>query len=44
LTLDDIASRVDLSPLADLDLTIEVTDSAISGTEKLGPGVKLIVR
>ncbi|MCR6481890.1 NACHT domain-containing protein [Amycolatopsis sp. OK19-0408] len=44
VVLDRLTTAVDLSPLADLNLTIESTDTRLLGTEKLGPGVKLIVR
>jgi hypothetical protein len=44
ITLDSLATPVDLSPLADQELTIEATDTELLGTETLGPGVKLIVR
>ncbi|MFJ7216443.1 NACHT domain-containing protein [Amycolatopsis sp. NPDC098790] len=43
LTLVSLAEPVDLSPLADLNLTIEATKTELLGVEKLGPGVKLIV-
>ncbi len=42
LALDSITAPVDLSPLADLNLTIEATGTELLGVEKLGPGVKLI--
>ncbi|RSD13733.1 NACHT domain-containing protein [Amycolatopsis eburnea] len=41
LTLDGITSPVDVSSLADLDVTVQVTGTELLGTEKLGPGVKL---
>ncbi|MFJ9780463.1 NACHT domain-containing protein [Amycolatopsis sp. NPDC101161] len=44
LTLDSIIGPVDLSPLAELNVTITVTGTELRGVEKLGPGVKLIVR
>ncbi|ADJ49410.1 large ATP-binding protein [Amycolatopsis mediterranei S699] len=36
-----VTEPVDLSPLADLKLTIEAKDTQLVGTDKLGPGIKL---
>ena len=44
LLLTDIEGGVDLSPLADLEIELVLKDVTCSGAEKLGPGVKLIVR
>ena len=44
LAVRSLTAPVDLSPLAELNVTIEATDTELIGTEKLGPGVKLIVR
>ncbi|MEV4055402.1 NACHT domain-containing protein [Amycolatopsis sp. NPDC049688] len=42
LSFSSLTAPVDISPLADLELTIEAKDTELIGTEKLGPGVKLI--
>jgi NACHT conflict system protein/NACHT domain-containing protein len=44
LILEEISDPVDLTPLANLKITVELIDTSHRGTEKLGPGVKLIVR
>ncbi|MGK3206473.1 NACHT domain-containing protein [Amycolatopsis sp. MEPSY49] len=43
LTLSSLTAPVDLSPLTDLNVTVEATKTELLGVEKLGPGVKLIV-
>ncbi|MEU7782967.1 NACHT domain-containing protein [Amycolatopsis sp. NPDC049159] len=42
LSLSYLPAPIDLSPLADLELTVKATETELLGTEKLGPGVKLI--
>ncbi|WP_370968024.1 NACHT domain-containing NTPase [Amycolatopsis sp. cg9] len=42
LTLSYLPAPLDLSPLADLEITVKATETELLGTEKLGPGVKLI--
>ncbi|MBE8520296.1 NACHT domain-containing protein [Amycolatopsis sp. H6(2020)] len=44
LVLERIGNPVDLAPLADLEITVELIDTRHLGTEKLGPGVKLITK
>jgi hypothetical protein len=44
LTLEDMKNRVDLTPLADLDLTIELINTENHGEDRLGPGVKLTTK
>ncbi|QKV78596.1 NACHT domain-containing NTPase [Amycolatopsis sp. Hca4] len=41
ISFEGLTAPVDVSALADLKLTIEVIDTELIGTEKLGPGVKL---
>jgi hypothetical protein len=43
LTLNSLTAPVDLSPLTDLNVTVEASKTELLGVEKLGPGVKLIV-
>ncbi|WP_318306250.1 NACHT domain-containing protein [Amycolatopsis solani] len=42
LSLDFLTTPVDLSSLADQQLIIQATGTELLGTEKLGPGVKLV--
>jgi hypothetical protein len=42
LVLEQVSEPVDLAPLADLTITVDLIDTAHRGTEKLGPGVRLI--
>ncbi|WP_103344323.1 NACHT domain-containing protein [Amycolatopsis sp. CA-126428] len=41
LVLEQVSEPVDLTPLADLRITVELIDTAHRGAEKLGPGVRL---
>jgi energy-coupling factor transporter ATP-binding protein EcfA2 len=41
LVLEQVSEPVDLAPLADLRITVDLIDTAHRGTEKLGPGVEL---
>ncbi|WP_410640580.1 hypothetical protein [Amycolatopsis sp. lyj-346] len=40
--LTALSAPVDVSPLADLELTIDATNTELIGTEELGPGVRLL--
>jgi len=42
MTFEFLAEPVDVSPFADLELTLHAMDTELIGTEKLGPGVKLL--
>ncbi|MGW3958390.1 NACHT domain-containing protein [Amycolatopsis sp. NPDC005003] len=42
LSFDSLTLPVDVSPFADLTLTIQASGTALVGTENLGPGVTLI--